>query len=219
MSQPLVVDYYSDVLCVWAWIAQRRVDELEKQFFDKIVIKHKYVDIFGDVAAKMETTWATRGGYAGFAEHVVTASKPYDEAPVKADIWQQVKPTTSTNAHLFIKAAQLQIGQRKSAEYAFAIRNAFFVEGLDISQYKVLAEIASTIGLDSQLLVYAVENGTAIAALMSDYQQAKKEQLKGSPTYVLDGGRQTLFGNVGYRVLHANVEQLLHNPENEASWC
>jgi predicted DsbA family dithiol-disulfide isomerase len=54
---------------------------------------------------------------------------------------------------------------------------------------------------------------------MSDYQQAKQNAIKGSPSYVIDGGRQTLYGNVGYRVLSANIEELLKNPANEASWC
>ena len=32
MSSPLDVDYYTDVLCVWAWIAQHRIDEIEKEW-------------------------------------------------------------------------------------------------------------------------------------------------------------------------------------------
>ncbi|MEZ5483114.1 MAG: hypothetical protein R3E73_13460 [Porticoccaceae bacterium] len=31
----------------------------------------------------------------------------------------------------------------------------------------------------------------------------------GSPSYVINGGRQTLYGNVGYRVLRANIDELL----------
>jgi predicted DsbA family dithiol-disulfide isomerase len=62
MTQALVIDYYSDVLCVWAWIAQRRIDELNKKFGDKIQFSYYYVDIFGDVATKMETQWAAKGG-------------------------------------------------------------------------------------------------------------------------------------------------------------
>ena len=27
MNKPLMIDYYTDSLCVWAWIAQRRIDE------------------------------------------------------------------------------------------------------------------------------------------------------------------------------------------------
>ncbi len=58
-----------------------------------------------------------------------------------------------------------------------------------------------------------------MAALMQDYQTSKLQSIKGSPSYVIDGGRQTLYGNVGYRVLLANVEELLKNPIGEASWC
>ena len=39
MSSPLIIDYYTDVLCVWAWIAQRRVDELKEQWGDKVVLQ------------------------------------------------------------------------------------------------------------------------------------------------------------------------------------
>ena len=58
-----------------------------------------------------------------------------------------------------------------------------------------------------------------MAALMADYQQAKLQSLKGSPTYIIDNGRQVLYGNVGYRVLLANIEEQLKTPANEASWC
>jgi predicted DsbA family dithiol-disulfide isomerase len=53
-------------------------------------------------------------------------------------------------------------------------------------------------GLDVTLLKTSVNNGEAIAALMSDYQQAKQNAIKGSPSYVMGGGCQTLYGNVGY---------------------
>ena len=56
MTSQLQVDYYTDILCVWAWIAQRRVDEIEKK-------------------------WGERGGYADFAEHVEESAAPFESAP------------------------------------------------------------------------------------------------------------------------------------------
>jgi len=64
-----------------------------------------------------------------------------------------------------------------------------------------------------------IVDGTAMAALMRSYQEAKASGLKGSPTYIIDNGRQTLYGNVGYRVLLANIEEQLNKPTSEASWC
>jgi CubicO group peptidase (beta-lactamase class C family) len=43
--------------------------------------------------------------------------------------------------------------------------------------------------------------------------------VRGSPTWVLNEGRQVIYGNVGYRVLNANVEELINRPIEEASWC
>lgn len=32
-------------------------------------------------------------------------------------------------------------------------------------------------------------------------------------------GRQVLYGNVGYRILNAHIEELAKTPTLEASWC
>jgi hypothetical protein len=40
-----------------------------------------------------------------------------------------------------------------------------------------------------------------------------------SPTLIFNEGRQRLNGNVGYRVIEANIRELLHNPSGELSWC
>ena len=30
MNKLLIIDYYTDFLCLWGWIAQRRIDELNR---------------------------------------------------------------------------------------------------------------------------------------------------------------------------------------------
>ena len=74
-------------------------------------------------------------------------------------------------------------------------------------------------GLDRQRITEAISDGSAMASLMQNYQQARSLGLKGSPTYIIDNGRQILYGNVGYRVLLANIEEQLRQPADEASWC
>jgi predicted DsbA family dithiol-disulfide isomerase len=219
MTQTLVIDYYSDVLCVWAWIAQRRIDELNKKFGDKIQFNYYYVDIFGDVATKMETQWAAKGGYDDFEAHVKHSCDDHDSVVINPKVWNTIKPTTSANTHLVLKAIELNFGQSAGIDMALAIRKGFFESAIDISNLECLYQLIESSGFDMQLVKASVNSGHAIAALMSDYQQAKKNSIKGSPSYVIDGGRQTLYGNVGYRVLSANIEELLKNPANKASWC
>lgn len=219
MNTPLVVDYYSDVLCVWAWIAQRRIDELNDTLGKQILFKHHYMDIFGDVATKMSTQWQERGGFSGFAEHVQHSASAFEDIPIHPDLWKTLKPTTSANAHMVIKAVELHYGAEKAIEMALSVRKAFFMDARDISHLDLLCELVTELGLERERISRSIQDGSGLAALMGDYQQAKQQGIKGSPSYVLDGGRQTLYGNVGYRVLLANIEELLKKPKQEASWC
>lgn len=219
MATPLRVDYYSDILCVWAWIAQPRLKELKTQWGDQIRICHHYVDVFGDVEQKIKDSWAERNGFSGFAKHVQQAVGNFDEITVNPELWQQTRPRTSANAHLIVKAVELTHGVAVAETIDFKIRESFFLEARDISSLNFLFEQLERANLSSEEIQNQINNGAAMAALMNDYRQAWNESIKGSPTYILDNGRQVLFGNVGYRIIHANIEELLRKPAGEASWC
>ena len=219
MKQPLVIDYYTDVLCIWAWIAQCRVDELNRQLGDKIEIRYHYVDVFGDVPSKMGEQWEGKGHYEGYARHVRDAVQPFNEVELNTRAWSEVRPVTSGNVHLALKAVELVYGRQKSIEMDRMLREAFFVKALDIGDLTVVFSLLETQGLDIDLIRHNILKGDAMAALMGNYRKAKILNIKGSPSYVIDGGRQTLYGNVGYRVIRANIEELLKQPQDEASWC
>ena len=44
-------------------------------------------------------------------------------------------------------------------------------------------------------------------------------RLEGSPSFILNEGRQKLFGNVGYRIIEDNAAELLEHQGDQASWC
>ena len=41
--RPVTIDYFSDLLCVWAYLAQIRVDELRRNFGDRVRIRQRFV--------------------------------------------------------------------------------------------------------------------------------------------------------------------------------
>ena len=79
--------------------------------------------------------------------------------------------------------------------------------------------VFDSIPIDRALIEQVVVDGSAMASLARDQELRDQHRIAGSPTYVLDNGRQKLFGNVGYRVIEANVMELLAHPESQASWC
>jgi predicted DsbA family dithiol-disulfide isomerase len=91
--------------------------------------------------------------------------------------------------------------------------------GQDISEWNFHRETAERIGIDYGA-VDKIRSSEAVAQLAADYDLSQKNGVEGSPTFLMNDGRQKLFGNVGYRLLEANVQELLRRPAaNEASWC
>jgi predicted DsbA family dithiol-disulfide isomerase len=213
------IEYYSDILCIWAWIAHRRQEELVNDFGDDVVLECRYVNVFGSTQTKIGEGWADRDGFIGFGEHVRSSAEPFPDAPVHEAIWQTVRPTGSAPAHTVLKAIELTQSPAAAEAFAYELRKRFFTGNVDISQLTTLLAIAQEAGFDADALNDRLDSGEALAAVMHDYQAAQAQGIKGSPSWVLDNGRQVLYGNVGYRVLRANVQELLKNPQGEASWC
>jgi predicted DsbA family dithiol-disulfide isomerase len=223
--KPIRIFYFSDVLCIWAYIAQIRLEELKTAFSDKIAIDYHFVSVFGNAREKLENGWRDRGGLTGYQNHVKAIASKYTHISVHPDVWAQV-PASSTSAHLFLDAIQLLEIKGLVPEFdkvlertAWAFREAFFTKLADISDRKVQFEIAEGLGLDITLIQKQIDSGEAYALLSKDFDLVKEHQISVSPTLIFNEGRQRLNGNVGYRVIEANIRELLNNPPNEQSWC
>lgn len=217
--------YFSDVLCVWAYIAQVRVDEARRQFGEQIAIETRFCSVFGDTARKIPSAWGAKGGYQGFNAHLRHAAEAFPEIELNPDIWLTVRPASSASPHLFLKAAQLAEAQGNlpagSADHLTrAFRAAFFVEARDICAWDVQRRLAERAHVGLEPIEALIRAGGAFAALSSDYQDAEAMGVKGSPSFVMNDGRQKLYGNVGYKIIEANIQELLREPHpDHASWC
>jgi predicted DsbA family dithiol-disulfide isomerase len=224
------ITYFSDALCVWAYVSQARIDAVREKFGDAVRIEHRFCSVFGDTARKITSTWKDKGGYEGFSAHLREVAERFPHIAVHPDIWLKTRPLTSASPHLFMKAVQQRdresaTTEGRSAPHIFeqvmwALRSAFFRDGRDISRWEVQCEIAATLGADIGVIEERIHSGTAFAGLAADYQDADKMRIEGSPSFVLNAGRQKLYGNVGFRLLEANIQELLRAPRSdEASWC
>lgn len=219
MMEPVGITYFSDILCVWAYVAQQRIDELQRRYGADIVIETRFCSVFGDTAAKIGTGWADRGGYEGFNRHLKEVATRFPELELHPGLWLDARPATSLSAHVFLKAVELADESRLD-DAALALRRAFFHDGRDIAQWDVQCDVARSLGIDLDPITRAVHSGEAFARVAADYQEAERLHILGSPSYVLNEGRQKLYGNVGYLVLEANVKELLRAPmTDQASWC
>ena len=229
MSTAKIV-HFSDILCVWAYVAQSNLARLAEEFGDQLEIEVRYCSVFPDCHGKIGRMWKDRGGFEGYAAHVRDVVGKFPGAELHDGTWFETRPRSSASPHQFIKVVELlesevgkpagSLDQSMGFQAAKALRQAFFVEAQDISHWDVQREVAGRIGVDFDEVLKRYESGEAIARLVADYELAQTMKIEGSPTYVLNEGRQRLYGNVSYNIVAANVREVLNNKvQEQASAC
>jgi predicted DsbA family dithiol-disulfide isomerase len=233
-DRTVTISYFSDVLCIWAYVAQIKVDEIRAHFGSDVEIEPCFVPVFGDTATKIGVGWRDRGGFEGYARHVDEVAAGFPHVGVHPGLWRRAIPASSMGCHLLLKAVQglcaegeLQAAlegdgpPRPTAEaLAWQLRVAFFAEARDVADRAVQGEVVEHLGLPRAPIEQRMADPRSFAALWSDIERQRTHQVPGSPTWLLNQGRQRLFGNVGYRILEANIQEALAAGSADlASWC
>ena len=157
----------------------------------------------------------------------------FPHVSVSEDVWNEVAPTTSSTAHEMLCATRLLVdegvvdvrphddfgGRTIFEEATWQVRRAFFEHACDISDRDVLLDVLGQVGIPTAAIEAKLKSGEAMAEVCRDIELRDEYKIEGSPTYYLNQGRQKLYGNVGYRVVSANLRELLERPGHQASWC
>lgn len=219
MTQNLTLTYYSDILCIWAYISQARIDEVSTRFGTDVNIDYRFCSVFGDTNFKIGQGWASRGGYTGFGQHLLEAASEFPHITLHPNIWQHCRPSSSTPAHILMKAVQ-RVDKSQCNKVLQELRSAFFRECKDISNWSVLLEVLDAAGISVKDVEEVIQSGIAYSDLETDRRDQQTLLIQGSPTILLNEGRQKLTGNVGYRVIEANINELIcSKASGTASWC
>lgn len=227
------IAYFSDVLCIWAYTAQIRVDELRRQYSDRIQLSYHFVPVFGCTAHRIGEGWKEKGGFEGFGQHMQSVCEQFHHVELNKRIWRGEVPASSSSCHHFIKSVQLLEqkgvidhkgheefeGRSLFEELLWRTRLAFFRDARNVADLSCLFDLSDELELPADRIRAQLENGEAMAALCRDVELRDEFKVEGSPSYVLNEGRQKLYGNVGYMAIAANVEELLNRPAGQASWC
>jgi predicted DsbA family dithiol-disulfide isomerase len=231
----ITIDYFTDSLCIWAYGGQIRLDTLQRAFPGRLLVRQRFISLFADTATRIGEGWRDQGGFEGFGRHMHEVCGQWEHTRLADDVWTVCRPRSCTTAHVFLKAVGLSLGleqeetrdhesrRRQFDALVNRVREAFFEQARDIGEMAVLRELlqASGLQIDARAVMARIDNGEAYAALHRDQELAKAYGVLGSPTFVFNEGRQLLYGNVGYRIIEANVQELLtaHPVSGEPSWC
>ena len=232
--QVLTVEWFSDVLCIWAYGAQARIDQLKADYGDRVALSYRFIPVFAAAHERIQDGWNDRGSFEGFNKNLHQVASQWDHVTLHPDVWLNDPPRSSSVAHLYLKALQeLEFagafpstpvnefnGRTRFEEFLWRVRCAFFEQARNISRREVLDQIAQALGLPVGRIHALIDDGSAHAAFHLDIKARDRYQIPGSPTLIFNEGRQRLYGNVGYRIIDANISELLDDAtQGYASWC
>lgn len=182
-------------------------------YFQTIVLsqlKAKYQD-------KIEIVW--RAFELSPIEGNIPLSKSYidnldaarEESIVQLESLNLVTPKFLTYTWLAQESVYFANSQGLSLQLARALFDAFFLQGLDISNEEIVIQIATQSGIDSQLLRKALDNGELTKHVMADEQEFKTYGFQGLPAMLIgekDFSPKSFMPITGYKTLDELIKLL-----------
>ena len=197
----LDVTYYTDPLCCWSWAFEpvwRRVryewgDTLRWGYRMSGLIPDwsRFADPLNDISqpAHVGPQWLEVSRVSGM--------------PIDAQLWHDDPPASSYPACLVVKAAELQ-GATAGERVLRGLREAAMIDRRNIAKRDVLLHVLEALERESgvpdvSLLIDALDDGSALAALRDDIDDARRHDIGRSPTLVVHGQSGPGIVVVGFR--------------------
>ena len=222
MQDRLKFSYWSDPLCIWAFVAERKLDRVLLELGEHVRVDYRIVPVFGSVPWRFARgPWAKDG-----VEARVLATRKIAEQGGRTDVsgecWRRAMPSSSWAPAAAIKAVfalEDGRGEEVGPSYQRVLRERFFVGEVNIALRSVQLEVAEELDLPRGALERCLDDGSALAAVCEDHAEKERLRLQGSPTYVFDDGRAMLYGNFDYGILRSTVEELVRGMGPGGSAC
>lgn len=194
-TTPLVIDVVSDVVCPWCYLGKRRLEQaIAMRPGRPVAVRwHPFqldptIPAGGmDRKAYMERKFGTDGRLAEIHQRLTALGH---EAGIRFDFDAiRISPNTR-DAHRLLRLAAAEGVQGRVAEGLFA---AFFVDGRDVGDPGVLAEVAAAAGLDREAVAALLAGDGLVADVESEMAAAREMGIQGVPFFIV-AGRYAISG-------------------------
>lgn len=208
MSQQLMIEIWSDLICPWCWIGKRRLEKALADFpqRDQVQLVHRAFRLMPGVAPqKVKTLLAQR---YGSAEQVEAMMSHIEGEGAREGLEYHLAEGfggDTLNLHQLVKHAASQGLQDQAIERFY---RASFTECLPVFEPSVQLTLMAEIGLDRDVCLNILQQQNYAAAVAEDHQLLQQYHSSGVPFFVING-RQTLSGAQPAEVFAAALNQAL----------
>ncbi len=211
------IDFISDTVCPWCFIGKRRLakamalrpniafDVRYRPYQLDPNIPREGLDRVQYMTARFGADAKLNEAYDAIAAEGAKEDIAFDWAAIK-------KRPNTVNSHRLIRWAEAQGVQDEVVERLFV---AYFENGEDIGDIRVLADIADLCGMDGAQIADLLEGDTDIALVAREDKLAHEMGVTGVPAMIF-ANRVAVTGAREPEVLAMVIDKALEMPEPEA---
>ncbi len=189
------LDIISDPICPWCYIGKVNLDRaLEAHANHPFEISWKPFQLNPDMPAEgmdrreyLEGKFGGPEGAQSVYGRIETTAK---EAGLKVDFAAIQRTPNTIDAHRLIHWAGIEQRQSLVVNQLF---HRYFTKGQDISDHKVLIDVADTVGMDKDVVERLLKGDSDRGDIRAADQKAREMGVTGVPTFII-GNRYAVSG-------------------------
>jgi len=208
------IDVISDTICPWCYIGKRRLESaLKLRPQTEFEIRWRPFQL--DPTTPLEghdrkAHLVSKFGSLEMLKQIQVAIEAAGEAEGITFAFDRITRTPNTlNSHRLIRWSHSLGIQDEIVEGLF---KAYFCEGRDIGNTKVLAEVADVIGMDGELVEELLNSDADIESVTQQDTMARKFGVQGVPSFLI-GGRNLVMGAEDAETLASMIDRVVSDSE------
>ena len=208
----LKIDFYSDILSVSAVYADDKLERLKNHFGDRLEIVYHWVSLYSDTDKPRN-----QDKVDDYYHHLKNVADMSSYFQFNDSIWKDRIRTSSSGAHLFLKAIEILSKEKLKDPYpsvhevANRYRRLYFEDAEDLSNFLVLEKVLDDFSIDKGEINEVIRSSEAMIGLIEDeklYNDQHAEPIL--PLISMEEGTYKLYGDPTYDVIKNMIENILN---------
>jgi predicted DsbA family dithiol-disulfide isomerase len=184
------VEIYSDVVCPWCYIGERRFEKALGAFpgGDEVEVVFRPYQLQPDapVAATPLSGWLAKKFGANVDRMLSRVSDAAAEEGITID-WDNALAVNTLTAHRLSWLAEREYGARLQRALVEALFHAHFSEGGDVGNHEALTRLAGSVGMDEARVREFLASDEGLTEVTQALDEARELGIAAVPTFVFDG--------------------------------
>ncbi len=184
------VEIYSDVVCPWCYVGERRFEAALAQFADReqveVVFRPYQLDPNAPQTGLPLSTYLERRFGKGVDEMLQHVTENAAGEGISID-WAAAIATNTRNAHRLIQFADREYGAATQRKLVDGLFLAHFTQGVDVGDMDALSAVAEAAGIDRERARAYLASDQGTAELDDALREAAELGISSVPTFVFDG--------------------------------